>query len=72
MKPDAGMVLRVLGPLVEVVCIITLLRIRGRSVTILGVSVEQVCYLGVIAGLTMVVAGLFLSQFRRERNKRRL
>ncbi len=72
MNLQPGLTLRLLGPLVEVVCMVALLRFRGRSVIILGVSVEQICYLGLIVGFTMVIVGIFLSQSQRERNRRRL
>ena len=72
MKPDTGMILRLLGPLIEIISLMTLLRNRGQDVRILSIPVEQVCYLGIIIGFTFVVVGLFLSQLRRERNRPRL
>ncbi len=72
MKPNTGAVLRVIGPIIEILSLMTLLRNRGQDVRIVGVPIEQICYVGVIAGFTLVIVGLFLSQFRRERDRTRL
>lgn len=72
MKLDKGSILRLLGPLVEIVSIMAMLRFRGQDVTILGVPVEQLCYLGVMSGFAMVVTGLVISQYNRERKRTKL
>jgi hypothetical protein len=58
MSPRTGLTLRLLGPLIEVVCLILWVRHRDQGRTILGVPVEYPLYAGIAVGLAMVVVGL--------------
>jgi hypothetical protein len=58
MSQRTGLILRLLGPLIEVVCLILLIRDRDRGRTILGVPVEYPLYVGLGVGFALVVVGL--------------
>ena len=58
MKPQTGILLRLLGPLVELICAAILMQTWGEGRTVLGLPVESLLMLGFLVGLTMVVAGL--------------
>ena len=56
-----GLVLRLLGPAIEIVCIGLLLWGFGRGRTGFGQALEPLLYVGVAVGLAMVAIGLGLS-----------
>ena len=58
MKPGTGIVLRLLGPLIEVVCAAILVKTWGEGRTFAGVRLEIFLLLGFALGLGMVIAGL--------------
>ena len=58
MTARTGVTLRLLGPLIEVVCLILLLRVRDQGRQILGLPVEYPLYAGLALGLTLVIVGL--------------
>ena len=58
-----GLALRLLGPLIEVACLILLQRWGGQGRTVAGLPVEYVLFAGLAVGFAMVVLGLTL--FRR-------
>lgn len=60
MKPETGLLLRLVGPLIEVVCVALLLRYRGQGRQVLGLPLEQVLMAGLLIGLALVIAGLTL------------
>jgi hypothetical protein len=60
MTARTGVILRLLGPLIEVGCLIVLLRVRDQGRTVLGLPVEYPLYAGLALGLTLVVVGLAL------------
>ena len=62
MNARTGVTLRLLGPLIEVACLIVLLKVRDQGRQILGMPVEYPLYAGLALGLAMVVVGLVLSQ----------
>jgi hypothetical protein len=62
MTARTGLTLRLLGPLIEVVCVILLLRVRDQGKQLAGVPIEYPLYAGLAIGLGLVVAGLILSQ----------
>jgi len=57
-----GMVLRLLGPLIECLCLIVLMRSGNRGNTFLGLPIEPFLYAGLACGLVMVIVGLLLSR----------
>jgi hypothetical protein len=58
MTARTGITLRLLGPLIEVACLILLLKVRDQGRQVLGVPVEYPLYAGMALGLALVVAGL--------------
>ena len=58
-----GLLLRLVGPLIEVACLILLQRWGGRERTVAGLPVEYPLYAGMAIGLALVVLGL--TWFRR-------
>jgi hypothetical protein len=72
MKPyQVGIILRLLGPLIEIVSVIGFVQFRGRDARVGGVPVESLCFAGFGLGLVLVVAGLSLTAFRPRRRKTR-
>ena len=58
MKPQTGILLRMLGPLVQLICAAILMKTWGDGRTFLGITLESLLMLGFFVGLLMVVAGL--------------
>ena len=58
MTARTGVTLRLLGPLIEVACLILLLRVRDQGRQVFGMPVEYPLYAGLALGLTLVVIGL--------------
>jgi hypothetical protein len=58
MKPQTGIVLRLLGPLIEVVCAAIMIKTWGQGKTVLGMQLDSLLMAGFFVGLLMVVAGL--------------
>jgi hypothetical protein len=58
MTARTGLTLRLLGPLIEVACLILLLRVRDQGRQVLGMPVEYPLYAGMALGLALVVIGL--------------
>ncbi len=56
--------LRLLGPLIEVVCVILLLRVRDQGKTFAGVPLEYPLYLGLAVGFVLWAIGLTFSRLR--------
>jgi len=65
MSLPAGAVLRLVGPLIEVICLALLQKWGGQGRTVVGVAVEYPLYGGLALGLAMVVAGLTWFRPRR-------
>ncbi|CAN5795128.1 hypothetical protein BH23PLA1_BH23PLA1_12400 [soil metagenome] len=61
MSPWIGLVLRLLGPALQLACIALLFQVRGQERTILGVPLEWFCYTGLVLGVILVVLGLGIS-----------
>lgn len=76
MKPETGMTLRLLGPLIEITCAAILVRTWGEGRTIAGIAIEPLLMVGFAIGLAMVVAGLTMvkrpSSLRRPPNDKHL
>jgi hypothetical protein len=58
MTSTNALILRLLGPLIEIVCVIILLKIRGQGRSIAGIPVEYPLYAGLAVGFTLVLVGL--------------
>ncbi|WP_169976715.1 hypothetical protein [Tautonia rosea] len=65
-----GLVLRLIGPVLEIVCIGLLLGNFGRNRSLFGQPAEPLLYFGVALGLAMVALGLGLSTPRPGRRPR--
>lgn len=70
MRPGIGLILRVVGPLIEFACVFALVSNRGRGRTVVGVPLDNLLYAGILLGLVLVVAGLALSPFRSRTRRR--
>jgi hypothetical protein len=66
MDARTGLVLRLVGPLIEIVCVLILVNVRDRGRLALGVPVEYFLYAGLALGLTLVVVGLTCVRPRRD------
>jgi len=60
MKPQTGLILRLLGPMLELACAWGLSRVHGRGITVARLPAEWLLFAGLALGLAMVVAGLTL------------
>ena len=58
MSSPVSVVLRLVGPLIEVICLALLQRWGGQGRLVVGVPIEYPLYVGLGLGLAMVVAGL--------------
>jgi hypothetical protein len=58
MTVRTAMTLRLLGPLIEIACVIVLLKVRDQGRLVLGIPVEYLLYAGLAFGLSLVVVGL--------------
>ena len=63
MSSSAGLTLRLVGPLIEVFCLIGLQKWGGQGRTVAGLPVEYGLYAGLALGFALVVVGL--TWFRR-------
>ncbi|MEO6809082.1 MAG: hypothetical protein ABI353_08205 [Isosphaeraceae bacterium] len=58
MRPQTGLILRMVGMLIEFLCAAGILATRGRSTLIAGlVPLNIVLYVGLAFGLGLVIAG---------------
>jgi hypothetical protein len=58
MTARTAVTLRLLGPLIEVVCLIVLMRVRDQGRQFAGMPVEYPLYAGLALGFALVVVGL--------------
>lgn len=58
MKPQTAMTLRLVGPLLEILCAAILMKTWGEGRTVLGIPIEPLLMTGFALGLGMVIAGL--------------
>ena len=63
MSSPVGLTFRLVGPLIEVFCLIGLQKWGGQGRTIAGLAVENWLYAGLALGFALVVVGL--TWFRR-------
>lgn len=62
MKPGLGSILRLVGPLIEVGCIVTLLQVNGLGYRALGLPIEYLLYAGIAVGFVLVLVGIIISR----------
>ena len=62
MKPQTGLLLRLVGPLIEVVCLILLFASRGKGWTLAGIDAQMFFYGGFAIGFVLVMLGLTLGR----------
>jgi hypothetical protein len=60
MKSGTALVLRLVGPLIELPCALGVMYFWNRGVRLLGIPVEYAFVVGLVVGLCMVIAGLTL------------
>jgi hypothetical protein len=60
MKPSTGLLLRLLGPLIQLLCVALLIAYPGEGVFIAWLPLRYLYYAGFAVGLMMVIAGLTL------------
>jgi hypothetical protein len=58
MRPETGRALRVIGPLIEVVCLVLLFAFPGRRPAPGGIPLDYGLYAGLALGFALVVVGL--------------
>jgi hypothetical protein len=58
MRPETGLALRVIGPLIEVACLVLIFAFPGRRPVFAGMPLDTVLYAGLALGFAMVVVGL--------------
>lgn len=58
--------LRMIGPLIQIACLILILRPDTAQATIAGQPVRPLLYFGFLIGFVLVMAGLMLSRTRRK------
>ena len=61
MTSQTAVTFRLLGPLIEVVCLILLLKVRDRGMSFVGIPLEYPLYAGLALGFGLVAAGLLYS-----------
>ena len=66
MPSPAGVVLRLVGPLIQVICFGALMKWGGQGLTILGLAVDRWLYGGFGLGLVLVLLGLTVFRSRSE------
>lgn len=67
---QAGILLRLLGPLIEIVAVLGFVQYRGRGVRVGGIPLETLCWAGFGLGLVCVASGLYLTALRPRRPRR--
>lgn len=70
MSRNLGLLLRLVGPLIQLLALMVYLEYRGRGARFLGAPVETLCLIGIGLGLILVVLGLILSMRRGQRRRR--
>lgn len=64
MRQETGFLLRLIGPLIEIVCVLLWIKYRGQGIRYAGVPLETLLFIGVGVGLAMVILGLLASRKR--------
>jgi hypothetical protein len=57
---ETGLLMRMLGPLIEVICLVLLFSFPGEGREIAGLPLRPFLYGGIAFGLVLVIAGLTL------------
>lgn len=72
MSPKTGILLRLLGPLIEFGCLAALLKTWNQGYRVAGVRLETFLTAGFGIGLVMIVAGNVLVKRPGSRSKRQI
>jgi hypothetical protein len=67
MRSESALLLRLIGPLIQVICLVLLFWPGSRGRTIAGVSAETLLYAGFALGFVVSLIGITLSRFQRQR-----
>ena len=57
-SPPVGLLFRLIGPLIEIICLISLQKWGGRGIDVAGLPIEYLLYAGLAFGFVLVVLGL--------------
>lgn len=71
MRRELGLLLRMLGPFIEILAVLAYIQYGGRTIPGLGVPVRLACFAAMGLGLALVVLGLALSFGGMRRGHRR-
>lgn len=59
---ETGLLMRMIGPLIEVVCLILLFAFPGEGRRLAGLPLRPFLYGGIAFGLVLVIAGLTMAR----------
>jgi uncharacterized membrane protein len=62
MNPRTALVLRLLGPLIQIACLMAMFQTQPRTWSVAGISGESLLLFGFLLGCVLVVIGLFFSR----------
>ncbi len=62
-----GAILRLVGPLIQIVCLLILMRMGSDNPSYLGVPLRSILLSGIGVGLVCVIAGIVMTQQGRRR-----
>ena len=66
MSSPTGLALRLIGPLIQLLCFVLLQKFGGQGRTVLGVDLEYWLYGGFGVGLVLVLLGITVFRTRHE------
>ncbi len=61
-----GLILRLVGPLLELGLFWALVQVRGQNYRVLGIAAETWIWTGILICICLIVVGIFLSRTPRE------
>ena len=67
MSAETGLVLRLGGFMIEAICAIALMKVRGQGKTVAGLPAEYPLIAGLAVGFVAWAAGLIASRWHRRR-----
>jgi hypothetical protein len=66
MRPETGVALRLLGPAIEVACLVLLFALPGARLPVVGLPLAYLLYAGLALGLALVIIGLTMASHPRQ------